>query len=109
MPGYGYAYEKLLGAVEIMATGKGSRAERLARATHQYLLKIRKPEAHRLPPRLCATLSEILASMTARTPPTQWVNAIDATAARMPWQQAEAISRQLFELFLSVAALRKVV
>ncbi len=29
---YGYAYEKLLGAMEIMATGKGSRPERLARA-----------------------------------------------------------------------------
>lgn len=108
MARYGYAYEKLLGAVEIMATGEGSRPERLARATHQYLLKIRRPESHRLPPELGKVVSEIIAAMTALSSPTQWDNAIDATARRMPWQQAERLSRKLFELFMSVAALRKV-
>jgi hypothetical protein len=107
MSRYGYAYEKLLGAVEIMATGKGPRPERLARATHQCMLKLRRPEEHRLPRELGDRLSEIIAGMTAVPPPTQWDNAIDATARQMPWQQAERLSRKLFELFLSVAALRE--
>lgn len=53
---YGYAYEKLLGAMEIMATGKGSRPERLARAGKQYLLPIRSPKMHKLPNDLAALL-----------------------------------------------------
>ncbi|MEO8723590.1 MAG: hypothetical protein ABI395_08735 [Sphingobium sp.] len=106
MPDYGYAYEKLLGAVETMATGKGSRAQRLARATHQYLFKIRDPKTNRLPADLAANLANIVHAMTAARPSNEWENAIDLTASRMPWQRAEALSRQVFGLFLSVSALR---
>ena len=106
MSEYGYAYEKLLGAVEIMATGKGSRAERLARATHQYLFKIRHPKTNRLPPDLAASLTSVVNAMTTSKPTNEWENAIDLTASLMPWQRAESLSRQVFSLFLSVATLR---
>lgn len=105
MPRYGYAYEKLLGAVEIMATGKGSRPERLGRAT-MLLLRLHERD---LPPDLFAVLSDIKSAMTARPALGPWEGALAATVAHMPWQQAERLSRKLFGLFLSVAALRKVV
>lgn len=106
MSEYGYAYEKLLGAVEIMATGKGSRSERLARATHQYLFKIRNPKTNGLPPELATCLTCIVAAMTISRPTNEWENAIDLTASQMPWQRADLLSKQVFALFLSVSALR---
>jgi hypothetical protein len=106
MSEYGYAYEKLLGAVEIMATGKGSRAERLARATHQYLFRIRNPKTNRLPPDLAASLTRVVKAMTTSKTTNEWENAIDLTASRMPWQRAESLSRQVFSLFLLVSELR---
>lgn len=105
---YGYAYEKLLGAIKIMATGKGSRAERLARATHGYLFRIRHHKANKLPDELAAQLAILVDELTSVSPPTQWDNSIDATARKMSWQKAEQLSRQLLSLFLSVAELRKV-
>jgi len=104
---YGYAYEKLLGAVEIMATGKGSRAERLARATHGYLFRIRQQKANKLPDELAVQLAILVEELTSVPPPTQWDNSIDATARKMSWQKAEQLSRQLLSLFLSVAELRR--
>lgn len=107
MTRYAYAYEKLLGAVEIMATGRGSRPERLARATHRHLFKIRHQKANRLPYELAAQLTGLVTELTAIAPPTQWGNAIDATATHMSWQKAERLSGQLFGLFLAVSELRK--
>lgn len=104
---YGYAYEKLLGAVEIMATAKGSRADRLARATHQYLFRIRYQKANKLPDELAMQLATLTEELTSVSPPTQWDNSIDATARKMSWQKAEQLSRQLLSLFLSVAELRR--
>ncbi|CAN5883227.1 hypothetical protein BH11PSE6_BH11PSE6_11670 [soil metagenome] len=106
MPDYVYAYEKLLGAVEIMATGKGSRADRLARATHQYLFRIRKVKANDLPADLATRLAEFIEEMTAKRGLQPWENAVDKTAQTMPWQTAERLSRQLLGLFLAVSALR---
>jgi len=100
----GYAYEKLLGAVDIMATGKGSRPEKLGRAT-MLLLRVHGRD---LPPELFAVLSDIKSAMTARPARGSWEGRLAASVAQMPWQQAESLSRKLFELFLSVAALRKV-
>lgn len=107
MTRYAYAYEKLLGAVEIMATGCGSRPERLARATHRYLFRIRHQQANRLPDEFALQLAGLVTELTAIAPPTQWDNAIDATAARMSWQKAERLSGQLFGLFIAVSDLRK--
>lgn len=45
---YEYAYEKLMGAMEIIATGKGARPERLVRAGKQALLPIRNPKVRTL-------------------------------------------------------------
>lgn len=104
---YGYAYEKLLGAMEIMATGKGTRPERLARAGKQYILPIRRPKQHRLPADLGASLDNLYRELTSVTPPTQWDNSFDATAQRMSWQKAERLAGQLFSLFLAVAELRR--
>lgn len=103
---YGYAYEKLLGAMEIMATGKGTRPERLARAGKQYLLPIRSPKMHKLPDDLAAALDSLYRELTSVPPPTQWDNAFDATAQRMSWQKAERLAEQLFSLFLAVVELR---
>jgi len=105
---YGYAHEKLLGAVEIMATGKGSRQERLARAGKQCLLSIRSPKMHKLPPDLAASLDRLYRELTAIPPPTQWDDAFSATAQRMPWQKAERLAEQLLSLFLAVIELRRV-
>ncbi|NKJ44852.1 hypothetical protein [Novosphingobium sp. SG720] len=104
---YGYAYEKLLGAMEIMATGKGTRPERLARAGKQYLLPIRSPKMHKLPDDLAAALDSLYRELTSVPPPTQWDNSFDATAQRMSWQKAERLAGQLFSLFLAVAELRR--
>jgi len=104
---YSYAYEKLLGAVEIMATGKGSRTERLSRATHGYLFRTRHQKANRLPDNLAVQLSILVKELTSAPPPTQWDNSIDATARKISWQKAEQLSRQLLSLFLSVAELRR--
>ena len=68
MTRYAYAYEKLLGAVEIMATGRGSRPERLARATHRHLFKIRHQKANRLPDELAAQY-DAAASLTEPSSP----------------------------------------
>ena len=105
---YGYAYEKLLGAVEIMATGKGSRQDRLARVGKQYILPIRSPKMHKLPAELAASLDSVYRELTSVPPPTQWDNAFDATARAMPWQTAERLADQLFSLFLAVVELRRV-
>jgi hypothetical protein len=104
---YGYAYEKLLGAMEIMATGKGSRPERLARAGKQYILPIRSPKQHKLPADLAASLDSLYRELTSVPPPTQWDNSFDATAQRMSWQKAERLAEQLFRLFLAVVELRR--
>ena len=104
---YGYAYEKLLGAVEIMATSKGSRQERLARAGKQYVLPIRSPKIHKLPPDLSASLDSLFHELTAVPPPTQWDDAFEATARKMPWQKAKRLADQLFSLFLAVVELRR--
>lgn len=103
---YGYAYEKLLGAMEIMAIGKGTRPERLARAGKQYLLPIRSPNMHKLPDDLAAALDSLCRELTSVPPPTQWDNSFDATAQRMSWQKAERLAGQLFSLFLAVVELR---
>jgi len=104
---YGYAYEKLLGAMEIMATGKGTRPERLARAGKQYLLPIRSTKMHKLPADLAASLDSLYRELTSVPPPTQWDNSFDATAQRMSWQKAERLAGQLFSLFLAVVELRR--
>ena len=104
---YGYPHEKLLGAMEIMATGKGTRPERLARAGKQYLLPIRSPKMHKLPDDLAAALDSLFRELTSVPPPTQWDNAFDATAQRMSWQKAERLAEQLFSLFLAVVELRR--
>lgn len=104
---YGYAYEKLLGAMEIMATGKGTRPERLARAGKQYLLPIRSPKMHKLPADLAASLDSLYRELTSVPPPTQWDNSFDATAQRMSWQKSERLAEQLFSLFLAVVELRR--
>lgn len=104
---YGYAYEKLLGAMDIMATGKGSRQERLALAGKSYILPIRSPKMHKLPPDLAALLDSLYRELTAVPPLTQWDDAFEATARKMPWQTAERLAEQLFSLFLSVAELRR--
>ena len=104
---YGYIYEKLLGAAEIMATGKGSRTERLARATHQYLFRIRHQKANKLPIELAVQLARLTEELTSVPPPTQWDNLIDATAQKMSWQNAERLAGQLFSLFLAVVELRR--
>ena len=104
---YGYAYEKLLGAMEIMATGKGTRPERLARAGKQYLLPIRSPKMHKLPDDVAAALESLYRELTSVPPPTQWDNSFDATAQRMSWQKAERLAGQLFSLFLAVVELRR--
>lgn len=104
---YGYAYEKLLGAMEIMATGKGTRPERLARVGKQYLLPIRSQKMHKLPDDLAAALDSLYRELTSVPPPTQWDNSFDATAQRMSWQKAECLAQQLFGLFLAVVELRR--
>ncbi len=104
---HGYAYEKLLGAMDIMATGKGSRQERLARAGKSYILPIRSPKMHKLPPDLAALLDSLYRELIAVAPPTQWDDAFEATARKMPWQTAARLVEQLFSLFLSVAELRR--
>lgn len=106
---YGYAYEKLLGAMEIMATGKGSRQQRLARAGKSYILPIRSPRVHKLPIDLAASLDSLYGELTAVPPPTEWDDAFEATARNMSWQTAERLAQQLFNLFLSVVELRRVV
>lgn len=104
---YGYAYEKLLGAMEIMATGKGSRPERLVRAGKQYLLPIRSPKMHKLPDDLASSLDSLFRELTSVPPPTQWDDAFTATGQRMSWQKAERLAQQLFSLFLAVVELRR--
>lgn len=104
---YGYAYEKLLGAMEIMATGKGTRPERLARVGKQYLRLISSPKMHKLPDDLASALDSLYRELTSVPPPTRWDNAFDATAQRMSWQRAERLAEQLFSLFLAVVELRR--
>lgn len=103
---YGYAYEKLLGAMEIMATGKGTRPERLARAGKHYLRLISSPKMHKLPDDLAAELDSLFRELKS-VPPTQWDDSFDATAQRMSWQKAERLAKQLFSLFLAVVELRR--
>lgn len=105
---YGYAHEKLLGAMEVMATGKGSRRYRLARAGRDYLFRLSNPKQHRLPPDLAASLANLLSELTSVAPQTRWDDSFEATARNMPWQKAERLSRQVFTLFLAVVELRKV-
>jgi hypothetical protein len=107
MSPYNYAYEKLLGAVDIMATGKGSRTERLARATHQYLFRIRNQKTNKLPNDLAEQMATLIKELTSVSPSTPWDNAIDATTRTMSWQKAERLSRQLLSLFISVGELRR--
>lgn len=105
---YGYAHEKLLGAMEVMATGKGSRRYRLARAGRDYLHRLSNPKQHRLPPDLAASLANLLSELTSVAPQTRWDDSFEATARNMSWQKAERLSRQVFSLFLAVVDLRKV-
>lgn len=104
---YGYAFEKLLGAMEVMATGKGSRRDRLARADRDYLLRLSNPKQHRLPSDLAASLDNLLSELTSVAPQTRWDDRFEATARRMPWQKADRLSRQVFSLFLAVVDLRR--
>jgi hypothetical protein len=104
---YDRAHEKLLGALEIMATGKGSRPQRLARAGKHYLMGIRNQRSNRLPKETAQSLRNLVDELTSVPPPTQWDNSFDATAQRMSWQKAERLSEQLFNLFLSVVELRR--
>ena len=104
---YGYAYEKLLGAMDIMVTGKGSRQDRLARAGKGYLLPIRSPKMHGLPEEPATMLDNLFRELTAVPPPTQWDDAFEATARAMSWQKAERLAGQLFNLFLAVVELRR--
>lgn len=105
---YGYAYELLLGAMEIMATGKGSRQDRLARAGKSYILPIRSPKMHKLPPDLAASLDSLDAELTAVPAHMEPDDAFKATARKMSWQTAERPARQLFSLFLAVVELRRI-
>lgn len=102
---YGYAYQKLLGAMEIMATGKGTRPERLGRAGKQYILPICNPKLHKLPVDLAASLDCLYHELTSVPPPTQWDNSFDAAAQSMSWQKAERLAQQIFNLFLAVVEL----
>lgn len=107
IPPYGYAHEKLLGAMEVMATGKGSRRQRLARAGRDYLLRLSNPKQHQLPPDLAASLASLLGELTSVKPQTQRDDSFEATARNMPWQKAERLAGQLFSLFLAVVELRR--
>lgn len=104
---YGYAHEKLVGAMEVMATGKGSRRQRLARAGRDYLFRLSNPKQHGLPPKLAASLDCLLAELTSVPPQTRWDDSFEATARNMPWQKAERLSGQIFSLFLAVIELRR--
>jgi len=107
MDRYNRAHEKLLGALEIMATGKGSRPQRLARAGKHYLMGIRNQRSNRLPKETAQSLRSLVDELTSVPPPTQWDNSFDATAQKMSWQKAEQLSSQLLSLFVSVAELRR--
>ena len=104
---YGYAHEKLVGAMEVMATTKGSRRQRLARAGRDYLLRLRNPKQHKLPPELAASLDCLLAELTSVPPQTRWDDTFEATARNMSWQKSERLAQQLLSLFLSVVELRR--
>lgn len=104
---YGYAHEKLVGAIEVMATGKGSRRHRLARVGRDYLLRISIPRQHRLPPDLAMSLECLVKELTSVPPQTRWDDSFEATARNMPWQKAERLAGQLFSLFLAVVELRR--
>ncbi|MDP4573849.1 hypothetical protein Q9K02_01690 [Qipengyuania sp. G39] len=104
---YGYAHEKLVGAMDIMVTGKGSRRQRLARAGRDYLFRLSNPRQHRLPSDLADSLASLLAELTSTRPQTRWDDTFEATARNMSWQKAERLAQQLFSLFLAVVELRR--
>lgn len=104
---YGYAHEKLVGAIEVMATGKGSRRQRLARVGRDYLLRLSIPRQHHLPPELATSLKCLIEELTSAPPQTRWDDSFVATARNMPWQKAERLAGQLFSLFLAVVELRR--
>ena len=104
---YGYAHEKLVGAMEVMATGKGSRRHRLARAGRDYLFRLSNPKQHRLPPDLAESLASLLDELTSVRPQTRWDDSFEATARNMHWKKAERLAQQFFSLFLAVVELRR--
>ena len=104
---YGYAHEKLVGAVESMVTGQGSRSYRLARAGRDHLLRLSNPRQHRLPDDLSSMLENLLDELTSVRPQTAWDDSFEATARNMSWQKAERLARQLFSLYLGVVELRR--
>jgi hypothetical protein len=104
---YGYAHEKLVGALEVMATTKGSRRQRLARAGRDYLFRLSNPKQHRLPTELAESLDRLLTELTFIRPQTQWDDSFEATARNMSWQTSQRLSEQLFSLYLAVVELRR--
>lgn len=100
---YEYAYEKLLGAIDIMATGKGSRQDRLETATLSFVMRIQPND---LPEELRPILKAFMDGMTARPDPYGHMGDVAWTKIHMHWRSAEKLANQLFQMFVSVSNAR---
>ena len=96
MQKYHYAYEKLHGAVKVMATGKGSRNDRLESATINYVIRL---QARNMPPELVEPLDNFMRGMTFLSSPYERIGDITWTAKRMHWRKAEQLAELLFQMF----------
>lgn len=96
---YSHAYEKLVGAIEIMATSKGSRRERLYSATYSYVMRL---QAKEMPPDLAEPFNDFMAAMTNKKDPNGNYGDLRSTAENMHWKTADRLSKQLLNMYLVV-------
>lgn len=102
MTQYSHAYEKFLGATEIMATGKGSRQERLERAVH-HVRRIENSPASPLPDEIRQTFKAFMEETRSSTPEWDGDNAYSSTFRAMHWKKTERLSQSLFQMFLCLS------
>jgi len=107
MKSYSRAYEKLLGAMELMSTGKGMRPERLELVTLSYIIHLRTDD---VPNELAGELQAFMAGMCKTKDPHRGksyaMGDIWWTARHMHWKTAEKLSKQLFNMYLVVSEYR---
>lgn len=104
---YAYAHEKLVGAMQVMATGKGSRRQRLALAGRDYLHRLSNRQQHRLPDEMAASLDNLLEELTSVSPQMRSDDSFEAAARNMHWQKSERLAQQVFSLYVAVVELRR--
>lgn len=97
---YSYTWEKLMVAMDIMATGAKSRQHRLYNAYISSLIRL-TPED--FPLDFHDTFRQFQAEMTSESAPAGGnVGTLQSTVWAMHWKTAERLSKTLFQLYQAV-------